>query len=215
MTTKLHETINGPAVAVDTVVFGIDDDQLKVLLIRISGGPYDTKWALPGGLVQIGESPELAAIRVLKNKTNIRSGYLEQLYTFGNPNRDSRGQVVSVAHLLLVPDIESYKLVTSEYYAAISWHPATDLPPMAFDHEQIINFAQTRLKSKLGYSNIVHSFLPTEVTMEQLQHVYEIILGEELDPVEFTEKIQALNIVSPSDTPSLYRFKQETLNYFD
>lgn len=215
MESKLHDHYIGPAVAVDTVILGTKDDLLVVLLLHIKGGPYDNKWALPGGLVRLGESPESAAIRVLKDKTNIRSGYLEQLYTFGNPDRDVRGQVVSVSHLLLVKDPSSYELIPSEHYDDIAWKPVNDLPEVAFDHKQIIGFALTRLKSKLGYSNIAQAFLPSEFTMDQLQKVYEIILEEKKDPASFSQQITKLNIVSAVKNSTLFAFRNQNLNYFD
>ena len=214
MQQNLHETVKGPALAVDTVVFGIDKKQLMVLMIKIKNGPYGGKWALPGGLVGLGESPEVTATRVLKNKTNIRSGYLEQLYTFGNPNRDIRGQVASVAHMLLVNNIKSYDLVASEYYSDIRWLPVLDLPATAFDHATIVDFALTRVKSKLGYSNVAGSLLPKDFSLDQLKEVYEVVMDKSYDQKVFEKDILSGKLISESGN-DLYHFNNDSLSYFD
>ncbi|HCQ31428.1 TPA: NUDIX hydrolase [Candidatus Collierbacteria bacterium] len=214
MQSTLHETVKGPAVAVDTVVFGIDEKQLKVLLLKIKGGPYNGKWALPGGLVNLGESPEITATRVLKNKTNIRSGYLEQLYTFGNPDRDVRGQVVSVAHMLLVNNIKSYDLIVSEHYTDIRWLPVLDLPETAFDHSQIIDFALTRVRGKMAYSNIAGSFLPKDFSLDQLRDIYEVTMDKPYDHKKFENEILSHGLLTESGN-GLYHFKADSLSYFD
>lgn len=222
MQKNLHEKIRGPALAVDTIVFSIKKDQLVSLLIKIGNGPYKDKWALSGGLIQLNENPETAAIRVLKNKTNITRGHLEQLYTFGDLGRDIRGQIVSIAYLLLVGNTKQYTLKTSDFYTDIDWVPVKNLPAMAFDHEKMIKVAHNRLRSKLLYSNIAYSFLPKQFTLTDLQHVYEIILGKKMDKRNFRKKILALPILSvckqktfgPFRPARLYRFRKRKIVYF-
>lgn len=192
---KDARVIYGPAVAVDAVLFAIEQEQLKALLIKINSGPYKDKWAVPGGLVKFEESLDDAAKRVLFQKTNIGDIHMEQLYTFGDPHRDIRGRSVSVAYFALAPNSHTFNLRTTPYYSEITWWPVKNLPTMAFDHQKIIDFAFRRLKSKLEYTNIAYSLLPKEFTLSELQQVYEVILGEKLDKRNFRKKIISLGLV--------------------
>jgi len=212
-----------PFLAVDTVVFSIINKKLSVLLIKINNGPYKDKWAVPGGLVQDNESLDNAAVRVLSEKTSLKNIYLEQLYTFGEPNRDMRGRSVSVTYFALVNNAEKLELTTQEYYAEIKWFSVDKLPEMAFDHKEVVEVAKNRLRSKLSYSNIAYSLLPKEFTLTQLQRVYEIILGHSLDKRNFRKKIDSLNIVEDlkkkqtdvTHRPAqLYKFKKRKLEVF-
>lgn len=190
-----RQIITGPSVAVDSVLFVVEQDQLKVLLIKIKSGPYKEMWALPGGLVGLEETLDDAAQRVLFQKTNVKDIYLEQLCTFGDTNRDIRGRSVSVAYFALVNNLNSFKIKTTPFYSEIAWFPIKALPAMAFDHEEIINYAWKRLKAKVGYSNIVYSLLPEEFTLTEMQRVYEIILGEPIDKRNFRKRILSLGMV--------------------
>lgn len=222
MVKNLHKKIIGPAVAVDTIVFSIAEDELVTLLIQIGSGPYKDKWALPGGLVQLGENTENAAIRVLRNKTNVVQGHLEQLYTFGDVNRDIRGQIISIAYLLLVDNTKQFAIKTTDFYFTIKWAPVKDLPLMAFDHEEMIRLAYNRLKSKAVYSNIVCSLLPKKFTLSALQHIYEIIWNRKVDKRNFRKKIIVSGLLTPCKQEKkgafrparLYKFKQNEIIYF-
>lgn len=216
---KSQKTIIGPALAVDALIFDVNNNHLNILLIKISQGPYKNKWALPGGLVQINENLDEAAEKVLEKKAGIKGVYLEQLYSFSEVNRDVRGRIVSVAYFALV-DSAKFQPKTTEYYSAIAWQDARRLPPMAFDHKKIIEFGIERLKSKIEYSNIAYALLPQEFTLTEMQRVYEIILGEKLDKRNFRKKIKSLNIVEPakkiraglqSRPAELFRFKKRSL----
>ncbi len=213
------EIIIGPAVATDVLIFTIRDGKLNVLLIKIASGPYKNKWALPGGLVQIDETLDMAAKRVLREKAGIRGVYLEQLYAFSGLNRDVRGRVISVAYFALV-DSDKFNLKTMEkYYLDIDWHAVNSLPPLAFDHKEIIKYGHNRLKGKLEYTNIAYGLLPREFTLPEMQKVYEIILGQKLDKRNFRKKIKLLNIIEPTGKikhvrtrpAKLYRFKKRQL----
>ncbi len=215
------KTIVGPAVAVDVLIFAIRHNKLNILLIKIANGPYKNKWALPGGLVQIDETLDSAAKRVLREKAGVKGVYLEQLYTFGSLNRDRRGRIISVAYFALV-DSDKFNLKTMEkYYSDINWHPVNRLPRLAFDHKRIIQYGHSRLKSKLGYTNIAYGLLPPEFTWPEMQKVYEIILGQKLDKRNFRKKIKALNIIEPTGgikrvrtrPAKLYRFKERQLQF--
>lgn len=194
-----NTTEQAPKVAVDSVIFSIQDRTLRVLLIKIKDGPYANKWCLPGGLVGNTESLEDAVKRILFQKANISGIYLEQLYTFGEPNRDSRGRSVSVAYYALINDPKAFNIQTTEYYDNIEWIDISKLPELAFDHKEILKVAHERLKAKIGYSNIVYSLLPKDFTLTELQRVYEIILQEKLDKRNFRKKMLSMEIVEKSN----------------
>ncbi|MFC1623025.1 NUDIX domain-containing protein [Patescibacteria group bacterium] len=213
------EIIYGPAVAVDVLIFSIIKDKLNVLLIEIGSGPYDDQWALPGGLVQIDETLDQAAKRVLKEKGGISNVYLEQLYSFSDVDRDVRGRVMSVAYFALV-DSDKFKVSTMEHYTNIEWKPVEALPKMAFDHKEIIKYGVRRLQDKIEYSNIIYGLLPKSFTLTEMQKVYEIVLGREMDKRNFRKRVLSLGILKSTgkksyDTKSrpakLYQFKERKL----
>ncbi|MEJ7710987.1 MAG: NUDIX domain-containing protein [Pyrinomonadaceae bacterium] len=185
-----------PALTVDCVVFGLDlaAEQLNVLLIERDAKPFAGEWALPGGFVHSGESPEAAAIRELKEETGIGDVYLEQLYTFGAPERDPRGWIVSVAHYALVsPD--SHALSASSDARQAAWFAVTKLPQLAFDHKEILDMALARLRGKVTYAPIGFELLPKKFSLKQLQKLYDIILGRELDNRNFRKKILGMGML--------------------
>lgn len=211
--------IIGPALAVDVLIFDVNKKKLNILLIKISRGPYKDKWALPGGIVGINETLDKAAERVLLGKASLEGIYLEQLYSFSDINRDVRGRIVSVAYFALV-DSAKFNPKTTEYYSDIQWKEVEKLPAMAFDHKEIIEFGIKRLRNKIEYSNITYALLPKEFTLTEMQEVYEIILGSELDKRNFRKKVKMLNILEPtkkiraglkSRPAELYRFKKRKL----
>lgn len=222
MNEKLHEIIKGPAVAVDTVVMTINNNKLEVLLVQIGSGPYENKWALPGGLVQIKETPEQAAVRSLINKTNVIPGHLEQLGTFGDLNRDVRGQIISIAYLLLIENSEQCEIKKADHYREIGWFSVDALPEMAFDHREIVNTAYLRLKNKMMYSNIAYSLLPHQFTLTQMQKVYEIVWSKQVDKRNFRKKILSSGIIVPTKEVQkgayrpalLYEFSKDEIVYF-
>ena len=183
-----------PWVAVDVVVFTIDEGDLLALLIKIKSGPNAGRWAFPGGLVGIRESLEGAARRELSEKTGVADIYMEQLCTFGAPDRNPVHRVVSVAYFALVPHKGLY-LRCSPKYAEIGWFPVRSLPPLAYDHGEVAATALARLRSKLGYTNIAWSLLPEAFTLGELQEVYEVILGRKLDRRNFRKKVLSLGVV--------------------
>lgn len=218
----------GPAfaslmVAVDTLIFSVIDGRLKVLLIQIASGPYKGKWALPGGLISADESLEEAAERVLAEKAGVDGVYLEQLATFGDPQRDIRKRSVSIVYFALV-NSDEFRPKTTEYYADIAWHVITRLPAMAFDHKDMIRIGKERLVNKLGYSNIAYALLPREFTLSELQNIYEAILGRPLDKRNFRKKIQEIRLVKESGKvrhsgasrpAKLYSFSERSLKIVD
>ncbi|HBM45972.1 MAG: NUDIX hydrolase [Parcubacteria group bacterium GW2011_GWF2_38_76] len=181
-------------VATDVVIFTIKDEKLQVLLIKMKKKPYEEHWAMPGGLIKLDEAVDSAAERILKEKVGIENVYLEQLYTFGEVDRDPFGRVVSVAYFALIPS-DKLILKTTKEYGDISWFPVDKLPKLAYDHKEMVRSAINRLQSKLSYSNIVYSLLPKEFTLSEIQKTYEIILDNKLDKRNFRKKLFSLNLV--------------------
>ncbi len=202
--------------AVDVVIFTIIDDKLKILLIKRGSKTFRNKWALPGGRVEINEPLEEAARRELKEETGVENLYLEQLYTFGDPFRDPRGRVVSVAYLALAGD-KKPKLKPDTDAQEASWFLLKSLPKLAFDHDKIISYALKRLRWKLEYTNVAYGLLPKQFTFLELQRIYEIVLGKKIDKRNFQKKIFSLSLIEPTGKsrrdvsfrpPLLYKFKK-------
>ncbi len=182
---------------VDVVIFTIDNNELKLLLIERVGEPFIGQAALPGGFLWEGESTEEAARRVLKDKAGVSGTYLEQLYTFDKPGRDPRGQIISVTYFTLVPS-EALRLEPSGTTQRPHLQPLDGLPQLAFDHNEIVDYAMNRLRSKLEYTNVAYSLLPSVFTFAQLQQAYEIILGQMLDRRNFRKKFMSLGLIKPT-----------------
>lgn len=206
-----------PAVTVDCVVFGLDEEDLKVLLIQRDAEPFRGKWALPGGFVRIDESLEEAARRELQEETGLSRVYLEQLYTFGEVDRDPRERVISVAWYALVKLADQrVKAATDARDAA--WFSAWDPPALAFDHEEILEMALQRLKGKVRYQPIGFELLPPKFTLSQLQRMYETLLERPLDKRNFRKKILSMGLLEELDeveqdvahrAARLYRFDRK------
>lgn len=183
-----------PWVAVDVVIYTLVRGRLDCLLVQVKEGAFAGQWAFPGGLVGAEESLDQAAEREVYERTGVQDGYLEQLYTFGKPERDPATRVVSASYLALVP-FQEVALNVATKYAAIGWFPANRLPPLAYDHDQVGRLALQRIRSKLQYTNIIYSLLPPEFTLGELQEVYETILHRSLDRRNFRKKILALGLL--------------------
>jgi 8-oxo-dGTP diphosphatase len=189
-----------PAVTVDCVVFGFDDDggDLKVLLIQRDAEPFEGKWALPGGFVRLDETLDEAAARELKEETGLSGFFLEQLYTFGAIDRDPRERVISVAYYALVALVGRELKATTDARSA-AWFSIADVPSLAFDHEEILDAAVRRLKGKVRYQPIGFELLPPKFTLSQLQHLYETILERPLDKRNFRKKILSMGLLVELD----------------
>ncbi|MDC0741857.1 NUDIX hydrolase [Polyangium mundeleinium] len=207
-----------PALAVDCVVFGLDEEDLKVLLIRRGVDPFAGRWALPGGFVRLDETLDEAARRELREEAGIEKVYLEQLYTFGAVDRDPRERVVSVTYYALVKLSEHMVRAATDAREA-AWFAIDDLPRLAFDHESIVDKAITRLRGKVRYAPIGFELLPKKFTLTQLQRVYEKVLGYELDKRNFRKKVAATGLLIELDeveqdvahrAARLYTFDEKT-----
>ncbi|MGK7924721.1 MAG: NUDIX domain-containing protein [Spirulina sp.] len=188
-----------PAITVDCVVFGLDEQHiLKVLLVRRNLPPFKGQWALPGGFVRMEETLEEAALRELGEETGVRNIFLEQLYTFGEIHRDPRDRVITVTYYALV-NLGEYQLAAATDVEEAAWFSIDRLPPLAFDHETIFQTALKRLKGKLRYEPIGFELLPKKFPLSQLQKLYEIVLGQELDKRNFRKKILKMDLLIELD----------------
>ena len=204
------------ALTVDCVVFGLDDEDLKVMLIQRDLPPFEGEWALPGGFVHVDETLDEAARRELLEETGLKKVFLEQLYTFGTVDRDPRERVVSVAYYALVR-LGEHRVQAATDARDAAWFPVHDVPSLAFDHAEILNIATERLRGKLSYQPIGFELLPPKFALSQLQHVYEVVLERPLDKRNFRKKVLATELLIETDdvqqdvahrAARLYRFDE-------
>lgn len=209
-----------PALTVDCVVFGLDDDDLKVMLIQRDLEPFAGRWALPGGFVNVGEAVDRAARRELTEETGMQRVFLEQLYTFGAPGRDPREHVVSVAYYALVR-LSDHRVQAATDARDAAWFAIDDVPSLAFDHQKILKVAHDRLKGKVRYQPIGFELLPSKFPLRMLQHLYEVVLERDLDKRNFRKKILSMGLLEELDeietdvshrAARLYRFDKRKYN---
>jgi len=184
-------------VTVDIVIFTIRDARLHVLLVKRGIPPFQGRWAIPGGFVLEGESLDDAALRELREETGVADLYLEQLYSFGDLDRDPRGRVVTIAYYALISADRAAPVAGTDA-AEARWWPVDELPELAFDHPRILEYAIERLRNKLEYTTVGFQLLPETFTLSELQLVYEAILGRRLDKRNFRRKLAILKILSPT-----------------
>jgi 8-oxo-dGTP diphosphatase len=218
-----YEGYEQPGVTVDLVLFTVEQDSLKVMLVKRAEAPFWGYWSLPGGFLKIGESLEEAALRILEEKTGVKEVYLEQLYTFGDPERDPRARVVTVTYFALIP-WKNLGRPESKKITDVIWHSTSQLPRLAFDHKEIINYAVQRLRAKAGYSNIVYGLLPDRFRLSDLQKIYEIILNKDLDKRNFRKRMLASGLLEETGVKDiagahrpamLYHFKKMEIAFLD
>ena len=183
-----------PLITVDIVLFTVTQNSLRVLLIQRKNPPYDHMWAMPGGFIHMGETLEEAATRRLREETNAEHIYLEQLGAFGEPRRDPRARVLTVAYYALV-SADILRLEAHDNAEDVGWFSISELPELAFDHREIVDKALMRLKEQLETSTVAFQLLPEKFTLTELQRVYELILGKQLDKRNFRKKILATGIL--------------------
>lgn len=182
-------------VTVDIVIFTILEGILKVLLVKRRIPPFVGQCAIPGGFVHEDEDLDQAALRELREETGVSDVYLEQLYSFGRPDRDPRGRVITVAYFALISADRELKAGSDA--AEADWYPTHRLPSLAFDHAAILSYAIERLRNKLEYTTVGFQLLPEKFTLTELQEVYEAILGKNLDKRNFRRKMAILKILKP------------------
>ncbi|CAM1355589.1 NUDIX domain-containing protein [Tenacibaculum halocynthiae] len=185
-------------VAVDAVVFGYEQKELSVLLIKRGVQPFKGSWALPGGLVLENESLEDAVQRELAEETGVTIDYLEQLYTFGKPGRDPRNRVVSVTYFGLVSP-NNFKISADTDADEAQWFSISKLPELAFDHDTILKTALRRLQNKINYQPIGFELLNNEFPFSDLENLYQTILNRKIDRRNFRKKILSFGILTETD----------------
>lgn len=203
----------------DGIVFTIMQQKLHILLIQRAIEPFKEMRALPWWFVLENETLDQAAYRELEEETHVSNAYLEQLYTFSAVDRDPRGRVISTAYMALLPyqqfDVKSWSDAKN-----VQLFPVDALPPLAFDHQEVITYALQRLQRKLEYTNVAQYLLPKTFTLTDLQEVYQIVFGKEFDTRNFRKKLDKLDIVEETwervirgeHRPAmLYRFKEKNL----
>jgi 8-oxo-dGTP diphosphatase len=184
-------------VAVDCIIFGFDGKELKALLIKRGFDPQKGKWSLMGGFVNKDENVDDAAARVLYQLTGLDNIYMEQLYCFGNVDRDVAGRVVSIAYFALI-NIEDYSEQMQLEHEA-RWFPMDKIPALIFDHKEMVKKAKDRLRQNVAIHPIGFELLPPKFTLPQLQSLYEAIYESPIDKRNFTRKILSLGILNKLD----------------
>ncbi len=210
----------GLAVSVDVVIFCLRAGDLQVLLVKRGRPPFEGRWAVPGGFVEMGEPLRAAALRELEEETGVRDVYVEQLYTFGDPGRDPRGRVVTVAYIALIPPEAAQAVQGGDDAAEARWWSMYDLPKLAFDHAEVLEYALQRLRNKLEYTAVGFQLLPSEFTLSELQAAYELVLGEELDKRNFRRRILDAKVIRETRKyrrggggrpAKLYRYREDAV----
>lgn len=206
------------AFSVDCVVFGFDNEKLKVLLIERGAEPYMGHFALPGDLVYPGEDLDLAAKRILGELTGLSDVYLEQVKTFGSVNRHPLGRVITISYYSLIK-VDSYKVGAASWAKQAYWHPVDELPKLAFDHSDILSACRSRLREVVRRRPIGFELLPEKFTLRQLQSLYECVLETKMDTRNFRKKVLSMGLLTELNErqqgvahrpANLYRFDNET-----
>ena len=204
----------------DCVIFGFDNSQLKVLLIKLAVEPGKGLWALPGSNILQDEDLDSAARRVLKELTGLDNLYMEQFHSFGKVNRFPLFRVITITYFALVK-IEDYSPEPGPKVSDAQWFSVNKLPELPFDHKEIIESANKRLKQRVRIKPIGFELLPKKFTLTQIQNLYETILGINLDIRNFRKKILGLNMLKdlnelqkgvPHRAPKLYKFDKRAYN---
>lgn len=197
MISKQYENVERFPVALDTIIFGFDQDYLKLLLIKRDFEPEKGKWSLMGGFLEANESLDEAASRILKKLTGLRNIYLEQLYGFGEIDRDPVERTISIAYYSLI-NIHDHDKELVKIYSA-RWFPIDDLPDLIFDHQKMVDAAKARLRHMAATQPVGFELLPEKFTLPELQQLYESIYETELDKRNFRRRILALDVLEKTD----------------
>lgn len=185
---------NKVAFSVDNVIFGFDETNLKVLLIKRGVEPYIGYWGLPGYLVNTDEDLDDAAALILERLTGLQNVYLEQVHAFGKVNRHPEGRVITVAYYSLVK-ISDFTPSPASFALEVAWHSLDDLPNLAFDHAEVLQACVLALRTRVKVRPVGFELLPPKFTLTQLQQLYEAILEDELDKRNFRKKILSMDFI--------------------
>ncbi len=214
---KPFHSYKNPSLAVDLVVFGYNASELSVLLLNRNEEPFSGGWTLPGAFLQMDERFSDTCGRVLQTKLGMDDVYLEQLYSFDEPDRDPRGRVISVAYYALVNPAK-FEVVAGTMANDVRWWNCKKLPALGFDHKQIFKMALQRLRSKILYFPVGFQLLDEQFTMTEIHELYEAILDQSIDRRNFRRKILASAYILPTGMkreglqnrhPELYVFNKK------
>lgn len=220
MTPEQTITIKNTAIdgiTIDCVIFGFNKGSLEVLLVQHAEGESIGKWGLLGGWLQKQESSDDAAQRILHELTNLENIYLEQLKAFTNPKRIIEKRIITIGYYTLV-NREDYNIKASLTVKEAKWHKIKDIPDLIFDHNEILDFSLMQLQNRVRQAPIGFNLLPEKFTLLQLMHLYEEILGIELDKSNFRRKILHMKLLVALDekqqdvshrAAKLYKFDSE------
>ncbi|MNQ79958.1 bifunctional nicotinamide mononucleotide adenylyltransferase/ADP-ribose pyrophosphatase [compost metagenome] len=216
MTTNTEEQVI-EEITIDCVIFGFNKESLEILLVQHAEGESIGKWGLLGGWLRKDESADDAALRILFELTSLDNIYLEQLKAFTDPNRVNGRRVITIAYYTLV-NREDYNIKASTTLIEAKWYKINDIPDLIFDHNEILDFSLTQLRNRVRQAPIGFNLLPEKFTLLQLMHLYEEILGIELDKSNFRRKILHMKLLVPLDekqqdvshrAAQLYKFDSE------
>lgn len=181
-----------PSVTTDCVIFGFDGVKLKVLLVERGMAPYKGRWAFPGGFLNMDESAEEGALRELKEETGLEGAYIRQFHTFSAPQRDPRERVITIAYYALV---RMQEVKGGDDASDARWFALDEVPPLAFDHDQILRKAKKTLRQQIHFEPVGFELLPEKFTIKQLQNLYEAILDMRFDRRNFYNKMRRLGML--------------------
>ncbi len=179
--------------AVDCIIFGFDDGDLKILLIKRGFEPEKGNWSLMGGFVQHDESLDQSASRILKQLTGLGNVYLEQLYTFGDPLRDPKERVASVVYFSLIDSSKYQEQISHDFHA--EWFPLKKIPKLIFDQLEMVEMAKKRIRYKAALHPILFELLPPKFTIPQLQNLYESVYNTTIDKRNFSKRVLATKLL--------------------
>ena len=206
------------SITIDCVIFGFKNEELEVLLVKHADGISKNKWGLPGGWIYEKEGIDDAANRLLLELTGIQNVYLEQLRAFGAPERFPLSRVITVGYYALIKE-EDYDLKAGATAAEVAWFKVSDIKALIYDHLKILDIGLKRLRRRIRQEPIGFNLLPEKFTLLQLMHLYEQILGYEMDKPNFRRKILKMDLLTPLSekqkdvshrAAKLYRFNPET-----
>lgn len=194
---KAYKDMYRPVLAVDCIIFGFQEGRLNLLLIRRDFEPRRGEWSLMGGFLRKNESLDEAAARVLQELTGLHDVYLEQFRAFGDVDRDEGERTVSVGYYALVNQEEAQVQLSSDY--AAQWVPLTDIPPLIFDHTEMVKAALRRLRHRATHEPVGFELLPGKFTLTQLQSLYEAIFGTPIDAGNFRRRLRKMDYLQRLD----------------
>ncbi len=207
-------------ISIDCAVFGFENSSLEVLLIKRARNPFKNSWALPGGFIKKKELVEKAAERILQDSTGIKNLYMEEVSVFDSIYRFPNRRVITIAYFALISP-EKYKLTTGVDTTDVKWIKLNEIPELPFDHNQIINVALSKLRTRVRYRPIGFELLPNKFTLPRLQMLYEVILDKKLDKRNFRKKIMKMHLLKSlkekdknnlKRAAALYQFDKQTYN---